>query len=233
MEIQGSRWLITGGSAGIGEAIAQLAHQRGARVVINGRNADRLQQTAERLDVEHVVGDVGTDAEAIVSNTLTKLGGLEVLINNAGWGHRMTLEELDAERFEAMWRTNVLGAALVAKHCVPALRDAGGGAIVNVASTAGKRGYATGTSYVATKFALSGMTQCWQAELRPHDIRVIQVNPSEVQTGFGGKDPQRPMVANKLFSEDIAHAVVTTLEMDNRGFVPELTVFATNPWKES
>ena len=106
----------------------------------------------------------------------------------------------------------------------------GSGQIVNVSSTAGSRGFAGGTAYVASKFALGGMTECWRAELRKHDIRVMQVNPSEVLTNFstaaGGS--QKPS-ERKLRSEEIAHAIASMLSMDDRGFTTELTVFATNP----
>lgn len=231
MKLSGSRAIVTGGSAGIGAAVAQELVARGASVVINGRDADRLSATAKRIGAESVAGDVGIDAATIVARSVEALGGLDILVNNAGWGRRMALEALDADVFEAMWRTNVLGAALMAQHCVPHLRAAGGGSIVNMASTAARRGYAQGSAYVATKFALAGLTQCWQAELRPMDIRVIQINPSEVQTGFGGSDPERPMLPHKLVAEDIAHTVIAALEMNDRGFIPELTVFATNPWQ--
>jgi len=230
MNLENSRILVTGGSAGIDRAIAEIAKSRGARVVINGRNAARPRAAAQALGIEGVGGDVGCDAEEIVARSVASLGGLDVLVNNAAWGRRMTLEELDPELFEAMWRANVLGSALMAKHCVPHLRAAGGGSIVNIASTAAKHGYAGGSAYSSTKFALASLSQCWQAELRPHDIRVIQINPSEVQTGFGGRDPNREPDPRKLLAEDIAHATIAALEMHDRGFVPELTVFATNPW---
>ena len=231
MDLTDARILVTGGSAGIGAAIARAAHERGARVVINGRDPARLREAGAELGLPTVAGDVGRDAEAIVSGTVELLGGLDVLVNNAGWGRMMPLEELDADVFEQMWRTNVLGAALMAKHAVPHLKAAGGGSVVNIASTAALRGFAGGTAYASTKFGLAGMSQCWQAELRKHDIRVIQVNPSEVQTGFGGRDPARAADPKKLASEDIAHSVLAALEMHERGFIPELTVFATNPWK--
>ena len=231
MQLQNARVLVTGGSVGIGHAIAKQALAKGARVVVNGRDAARLEAAAQELGTDAAPGDVGRDAEAIVARAVDRLGGLDVLVNNAGWGRRMPLDELDPAVFEEMWRTNVLGAALMAKHALPHLLDAGGGSIVNIASTASKRGYASGSAYASTKFALAGMTQCWQAELRPQDVRVILIQPSEVQTGFGGKDPDRPLDPNKLVSDDIAHAVVAALEMDRRGFIPELTVYATNPWK--
>jgi len=230
MKLDRARILVTGGSAGIGAAIARAAIERGAAVAINGRDEERLERAAKELRAFAVPGDVGRAAESIVARAAAELGGLNVLVNNAGWGNRMTLDELDPETFEEMWRTNVLGAALMAKHAVPHLRRAGGGSIVNMASTAARRGYAGGSAYTSTKFGLAAMTQCWQAELRPHDIRVIQINPSEVQTGFGGADPERATTPTKLVSEDIAHAVIAALEMEDRGFIPELTVFATNPW---
>lgn len=230
MKIDRARLLVTGGSAGIGYAIAELAKSRGAQVVINGRDPERLRAAAAQLDVVGVAGDVGRDAERITAESVATLGGLDVLVNNAAWGRPMTLEEFDAAAFEGMWRANVLGAALMAHHCVPHLKTAHGGSIVNVASTAAKRGYAGGMAYSSTKFALSSLSQCWQAELRPHDIRVIQINPSEVQTGFGGRDPEREKDPRKLVAEDIAHATIAALEMNDRGFVPELTVFATNPF---
>lgn len=229
------KMLVTGGSAGIGLAVAQLAKEKGAQVVINGRDEARLRRSGDALGVSTAPGDVGKPADAahMVETAAAAMGGLNVLINNAGWGVRMPLEELDPEQFEAMWRTNVLGATLVAHHAVPHLKSAGGGSIVNMASTAARSGYANGSGYCSTKFALSGLTQCWQGELRPHDIRVIQINPSEVQTGFGGRDPERELDPKKLYSEDIAHATIAALEMADRGFIPELTVFATNPWPQS
>jgi 3-oxoacyl-[acyl-carrier protein] reductase len=102
---------------------------------------------------------------------------------------------------------------------------------VNISSTAGLRGASGGTAYYASKFALRGMTECWRAELRKHNIRVVLVNPSEVLTSFAataGLDRKKEN-PTKLRSEDIAYAVKGVLEMDDRGFVPELSVFATNP----
>ncbi len=232
MKLEGARILITGGSSGIGYALAEQCTARGARVAINGRNRQRLEEAAARLSAVPIAGDVGIEEEArrIVKTATAELGGLDVLVNNAAWGARMPVEEIDAKSFLAMWQSNVLGAALMARECIPYLKE-GGGSIVNIASTAARKGYARGSAYVATKFALRGMSQCWQAELRPHDIRVILILPSEVQTPFAtGRPPT--IQPHKLIAEDIAHAVVGALEMHDRGFIPELTVFATNPWRE-
>jgi 3-oxoacyl-[acyl-carrier protein] reductase len=98
---------------------------------------------------------------------------------------------------------------------------------VNICSTASLRGAANGTAYYGSKFALRGMTECWRAELRPHNIRVFLINPSEVLTGFGGfAQTENP---TKLRPVDIARMIKGALEMEDRGFTPELTIFATNP----
>jgi 3-oxoacyl-[acyl-carrier protein] reductase len=113
-----------------------------------------------------------------------------------------------------------------AKHFIKKNR----GNIVNIGSTASHRGAPNGTAYYASKFALRGMTECWRQELRKNNIRVFLVNPSEVITSFGAaagfEQKDNP---SKLRPEDIAHAVKSVLEMEDRGFVTELTVFATNP----
>jgi len=225
--------LITGGSAGIGFDLAKLGLARGMRIAINGRDQGRLEASASELGVTAVQGDVGKASEAarIVREAVQGLGGLDVLVNNAGWGRRMPIDEIDPVEFHAIWETNVLGATLMAQAAIPHLD--GGGDIVNVASTAGGRGYPGGSAYCSTKFALRGLTQCWQAELRPRDIRVICVNPSEVQTGFGGRDPNRPMDPNKLVGVDIAESILGVLELESRALVPEYTVWATNPWKNN
>jgi len=107
------------------------------------------------------------------------------------------------------------------------------GNIINISSTAGQRGFANGTAYCASKFALHAMTECWRAELRQHNIRVMQVNPSEVITSFGepksSPTPARPDNPSKLHASDIAQLIVSMLEMEDRGFVTESTIWATNP----
>ena len=101
---------------------------------------------------------------------------------------------------------------------------------LNLASTSGMKGAATATSYSASKWAVRGISQCWQAELRPHGIRVICICPSEVQTNFGGKSGRNN--PNKLYAADIADTIMAALDMPRRALWPELAVFANNPWKE-
>lgn len=167
----------------------------------------------------------------VLIQPLAEFGGYDTLINNAGIAAFAPLVDLEAADFRRVWETNVLGAMLVGRASARHFVGTGRGHIVNVTSTASTRGFVGGTAYVASTFALSGMTECWRAELRPHNVRVMQVNPSEVITGFGEHSGLRPQAANasKLQAEDVARLIVSLLEMDDRGFVTEATVWATNP----
>ncbi|MGD1211292.1 MAG: SDR family oxidoreductase [Candidatus Acidiferrales bacterium] len=232
MNLKNAVALVTGGSRGIGRAIAQTLAASGSRVAITGRDERRLAETARALDLLPIHADVSTEAdvERTYREVLEEFGDLDILVNNAGFGVFKSLVDLGREEFEAVFATNVTGAMLMgreaAKHFVKRRR----GNIVNISSTAGLRGAANGTAYYASKFALRGMTECWRAELRKHDIRVFLVNPSEVLTSFsvvaGFEQKQNE---TKLRAEDIAYMVKAVLEMDDRGFTPELSIFATNP----
>jgi len=224
--------LITGGSAGIGRSIAQTLVAAGARVAITGRDEGRLQEAARSLGVFPIRADVSkeADVERTYREVLAKFGDLDILVNNAGIGVFKSLVDLDRASFDAVFATNVTGAMLMgreaAKHFIKRKR----GNIINVASTASMRGAPNGTAYYGSKFALRGMTECWRAELRKYNIRVMQVNPSEVLTSFAAT-AGLPQKANetKLRGEEVAHMVKAMLEMDDRGFTTEVSMFATNP----
>ena len=105
------------------------------------------------------------------------------------------------------------------------------GTIINIGSTASLKGYKNGSIYSSSKFAVRCLTQCWQAELRPFNIRVCQVNPSEVTTAFAQKDrKERTELDHKLSPTEIAHTIVSIIEMRKKGFVPEVNIWATNPF---
>lgn len=234
MKINGAKVLITGGSLGIGRVTAELLIKKGAAVLITGRNKERLDKVANKIGAIPFVADV-SDPEMINATYrfIEKTwGSFDCLINNAGIGSRFsTLAEVTEEEFLEVYQVNVIGAALMAKHAAEIFKNQNYGNIVNISSTAGRKGFERGTVYASSKFALRGMTECWQAELRKFNIRVILVNPSEVTTAFGSDERvEREEKPNRLRSQEIAHTIVSTLEMDDRGFIPEVTVFATNPW---
>ena len=107
----------------------------------------------------------------------------------------------------------------------------GSGNLINISSTSGLKGGAGSTAYSSSKFALRGMTECWRDELRRHNVRVMLVNPSEVMTSFAANAGfQQQESENKLRAQEIADAIVGALEIDDRGFIPEFAVFATNPF---
>jgi len=161
---------------------------------------------------------------------MTKFGDLDILVNNAGIGVFKPLVEFSLADFENVFATNVTGAMLMAREAAKIFIQRKRGNIVNIASTAALRGAPNGTAYYASKFALRGMTECWRAELRKYNIRVFLVNPSEVITGFATTAGfEQKVNETKLRSQEIAHIIKAALEMDDRGFTPELSVFATNP----
>jgi len=232
MNLQNAVALITGGSAGIGKAIAQTLAASGARVAITGRDQRRLDETARSLGVFPIQADVANenDVARTYREVVQKFGDLDILVNNAGFGVFKSLADFDRASFDAVFATNVTGAMLMGREAARHFIKRQRGNIVNIGSTAGLRGAANGSAYYASKFALRGMTECWRAELRRHNIRVFLVNPSEVLTNFAaaaGLSENRN--DTKLRGEDIAFVVKAILEMDDRGFAPELSIFATNP----
>ena len=157
--------------------------------------------------------------------------GLDILVNNAGFGYFAPLEEMDLAGLESVYRTNVFGAFLMAREAAKIFIDQQSGNLINISSTAGLRGGRGSTAYASSKFALRGMTECWREELRRYNVRVMLVNPSEVLTGFSTKAGyDQADSPRKLRPRDIAKAVVGALRVDDRGFVPEFSVFATNPF---
>lgn len=233
MKLEGSVALITGGGEGIGKAIAEALKDEGASVTITGRRESVLQAAAAELEVQYMVGDVGKEIDAIrtVSTVIEKHGRLDILVNNAGHGVFKPLVEMGLDELEGVYRTNVFGAFLMAREAARQFVKQGSGELINISSTSGLKGGRGSTAYSSSKFALRGMTECWRDELRRHNVRVMLVNPSEVLTDFAAKvgRPQE-YSEKKLRSEEIAAAVIGALKVDNRGFIPEFSVFATNPF---
>lgn len=232
MNIQDAKVLITGGSSGIGYATAKLLKEQGAQVVICGRYEDTIQKAAKELGVHGFEANVKNEADVkeLFKFSLDKLDGLNVVINNAALGFMSPLVETSSEDFKKIWEVNVLGAFLVGREAAKHFVDQNTGNIINISSSAGKRGYANGSTYVASKFALSGLTECWRAELRPHNVRVMQVNPSEVITDFAPKMGRTPVdTETKLKPSEIAHVILSMLTMNDVGFITETSIWATNP----
>lgn len=234
MNLQGAVALITGGSSGIGKETARVLTSKGVQTIIVSRNREKLDAVAASIGAFPIVGDVANpeDVKRIYSTILEEYGRLDILINNAGIGLGWAnLEDVSLEAMQKVYAVNVFGAMLIGQGAVRIFKEQRSGNIINIGSTASLKGYAKGTVYSSSKFALRGMTQCWQGELRPFNVRVSQMNPSEVTTAFGNASgEERAERPNRLRSADIAHQICAMLEMDDRGFIPEVTVWATNPW---
>ena len=224
--------LITGGSSGIGFAIAKSLTEAGVRVAITGRDSKKLEQAAKVLGAFPIQADAEVEADVLrtYAAVMKEFGDLDILVNNAGIGTFKTLVDMDTAGFERVFATNVTGVMMMGREAAKIFVARNRGNIVNICSTAGLRGAPGGTAYYASKFAVRGMTECWRGELRKHNIRVMLVNPSEVVTDFFAANGLTQKVSeSKLRAEEIAHVVKAALEMDDRGFIPELSVFATNP----
>jgi len=230
--MQTRRFLVTGGSQGIGAAITAQARKAGHEVIFTGRDEQRIQQVARDTGAHGLRADVAVDSDN--ARTLAfcqeRLGGLDVLINNAGLGYNAEIGALDLDAMRTLFATNVFGMVDITNRIVPLMKAQGQGDIVNIASTSGMKGGKGGTAYAGSKWAVRGISQCWQTELRPHGIRVTCVCPSEVQTTWGGKIGRNN--PNKLYAEDIAATILAGLSLPRRVLWPELAVFANNPWKE-
>jgi len=233
MELRDAVALVTGGSEGIGRAIAEALMHQGCKVTITGRREEVLKDTAEELGLDWIAGDVGNETDAIrtVSSVIERHGRLDILVNNAGYGMFKPLVDTTLDELKDMYQTNVFGTFLMAREAAKQFIKQGSGELINISSTSSLKGSSGRTAYGSSKFALRGMTECWRDELRRLDVRVMLVNPSEVMTDFAAKaGVERERSDKKLRPKEIADAIVGALKVDARGFIPEFSVFATNPF---
>lgn len=234
MDLNNARVILTGGSSGLGKAMCKLLIEKGAKLVITGRDKEKLTAVAKELGALAFHADVSQqdDVKATYEFAQEKLGGLDIMINNAGIGaNRQPLDELDIQEMRKVYDVNVFGAAMMGVEAAKIFKKQKAGNIVNIASTASINGYEGGSIYSSSKFALRGLSANWQADLRRFNVRVFNINPSFVPTAFNNETrEEREEEANKLTATEIAHAVVAALEMDERGYIPDLSVHATNPF---
>lgn len=234
MELKEAKVIVTGGTTGIGYETAKQLREAGAEVVICGRDEKTVAAVCQDIDVYGIQTDVSHEADIIrlFDYAREKMGTVNVLINNAGVGGDFAeLTDITAASFQRVWEINVKGLFLAGREAAKIFKENNYGNIINIGSTAALKGFAKGSTYVASKFAVSGLTECWRAELRPHNVRVMQVNPSEVITEFYDKMGWTPQnVEKKLKPSEIAHTMVSMLKMSDIGFIPDAAIWATNPW---
>ncbi len=181
--LDGKVALVTGGGTGIGAAIAACFVQAGATVAVSGRTADRLSVSAARTGAHPIAADVSQEAavQLLFQQIESRFGGLDILVNNAGvTGPVSRAEDLDLAQWDDTMASNVRGTILCIKYAVPLMRRRGGGAIVNMSSLMGLRGYPMRSAYTATKFAVVGITEAVAQEVGVDNIRVNALCPGAV-----------------------------------------------------
>jgi NAD(P)-dependent dehydrogenase (short-subunit alcohol dehydrogenase family) len=180
--LEGKVVLVTGGSSGIGKAIALRAREAGARVAITGRREALVAEAAEKLDVLGIPGDVCRrgDAERTVAECAEKLGGLTTLVNNAGVIGTGATADTPVEEWERLMRINLDGTVNMCRASLDLLKGAQGASIVNVSSVCGNRPFAQITAYCVSKAAVEMYTKCLALELAPDNVRVNAIAPGVV-----------------------------------------------------
>ncbi len=223
--------LISGASRGIGEATARLLHQKGYAVGLMARDGARLEALARELGegALPLPGDVRRreDWEMAVARMEEAFGGLFALVNNAGIGLMKPVAELSEEEVREVLEVNLLGPFLGLKAALPLLLRSRG-VVVNVGSLAGKNPFKGGAAYNASKFGLLGLMGAAMLELREMGVRVVNVLPGSVDTGFAGNPVGQSW---KLAPEDVARAILFALEMPERALLSEIELRPTRPAK--
>jgi 3-oxoacyl-[acyl-carrier protein] reductase len=219
--------LVTGGSRGIGRAIALRLAKLGASVAICGRDVKMLAATEAELKrsgspAHSQVADVSQSADVttLVDKTQTALGPISILVNNAGIGLFGPAHEKTEADWDRVLNTNLKSVFLVSRVVAPSMIQRSAGDIINIGSLAGRNAFAGGGIYCASKWGLQGLSACMAEDLREHGIRVSVVSPGSVATAFstrGSKDP-----AKVLSPEDVAHAVEMIVTQSPQSFLSEI-----------
>lgn len=219
--------LVTGGSRGIGRAIAQRLAALGASVAICGRGRAALEDSAAALKkigakAFFQVADVTSAAQVaeLVSDAELALGPIAILVNNAGMGLFGPAHEKTEAEWDRVLDTNLKSVFLMSRVMAPLMIRRGSGDIINISSLAGRNIFAGGGIYCASKWGLMGLSGCMAEDLRDHGIRVSVICPGSVATEFSGRGPKD--AAKALQAEDVAHAVEAIVTQRPGSFLSEV-----------
>ena len=219
--------LVTGGSRGIGRAIALRLAAMGASVAICGRDLKALQSVEAELSgrtarVFSQVADVtrSADVASLLAKTGAALGPVSILVNNAGVGGFGPAHEKSEEDWDRVLNTNLKSVFLVSRAVAPSMIRAGRGDIINISSLAGRNAFAGGGLYCASKWGVQGLSACMAEDLREHGIRVSVICPGSVATEFSGRGPKDP--SKVLAADDVAHAVAMVVTQGPQSFLSEI-----------
>lgn len=237
MKLESAHCIVTGGTEGIGRAIAAALGARGARVTVGARTAANVERVVEDLAGSGVQA-AGTNCDVsdedsvarFVAFARERFGPVDVLVNNAGLGHMGPVDAIPVHHFDETMAVNVRGVFLMTRAVLPDMKGRGRGHIVNIASLAGRNPVPGGAVYAASKHAVLGFSKSLLLEVRRHGIRVIAVCPGSVVTPFfdkAGMELENP--ESKLQPDDVAAVVLQALELPDRATVSELDIRPSNP----
>jgi 3-oxoacyl-[acyl-carrier protein] reductase len=228
--------IVTGGSRGIGLAVARSLLAEGVHVTITGRDEAALLQAHKQLEgagpglVETQQADVRRygDMERTVATAVARFGGLDVLVNNAGVGSFVNVMDMSPDQWAEVIETNLSGVFNASHAALPRLRERGGGFIINISSLASKSAFAGGAAYCASKSGLNAFSEALMQEVRYDNIRVSCVMPGSVATGFSGGAETRG-ADWKLAPEDVAEVVLNLLRQHPRGLASRVEIRPSKP----
>jgi NAD(P)-dependent dehydrogenase (short-subunit alcohol dehydrogenase family) len=234
--LQGKVAVVTGGSRGIGFAIAHVLAAEGVKVAITGLSESHLADARLKLErlnpngVETTRADVRryADIDQAIASVVRRFGGLDILVNNAGVGVFTNVAEMTPVQWADVIDTNLSGVFNACHVALPHLRRRGGGFIINISSLAGKNPFAGAAAYCASKAGLNAFSEALMQEVRYDDIRVSYVMPGSVATGFGGGDPTKGDDW-KISPEDVAAVVVNLLRHDPRSLPSRVELRPSKP----
>jgi 3-oxoacyl-[acyl-carrier protein] reductase len=236
--LRGQVALVTGGSRGIGQAIASALVAEGVHVAVTGKDESHLSAARSRIEgagpgsVETLRADVRNyaDVERAVTATVARFGSLGIVVNNAGVGIFADVADMTPAQWSEVIDTNLTGVFHVCHAAIPHLRRAGGGFIVNISSLAGKNAFVSAAAYCASKAGLNAFSEALMQEVRYDNIRVSYVMPGSVATGFSGGDEARG-ADWKIAAADVAEVVLNLLRHNPRSLPSRVELRPSKPRK--
>ncbi|MCG7408222.1 3-ketoacyl-ACP reductase [Paenibacillus sp. ACRRX] len=238
MDLKNKAAIITGAGKGIGRAIAVSLAKEGTHLGLIARTTSDLEALRSELTEQYGIRvslatadiSVQEEAERAVASLIEELGTVDILINNAGVAKFGTLVDMDPQEWERIIRINLMGTYYVTRAALPTMIANNIGNVINVASTAGERGFATGSAYNASKFAVMGMTEALMQEVRKYNIRVVALTPSTVNTDLARDAGLKTDDGDSIMQpEDVAELALATLKLPQRVFVKTAGIWSTNP----
>jgi NAD(P)-dependent dehydrogenase (short-subunit alcohol dehydrogenase family) len=239
VDYKGKTAVVTGGTKGIGRAIAGALAGEGMNVCVGARSLDEVKQAVRELEGTGSAGATGAacdvrvyeEVEALLAHAAEEFGGVDVLVNNAGVGLFKPVEETSPEEFRAVLETNLFGVFYACRAAIPEMRRRGGGYIINVSSLAGANPHPGMAAYNASKFALNGFSEALMQEVRYDRIKVSYVMPGSVNTEFGGGTVSEER-SWQLQPEDVARVVLDLLRHDERSLPSRVEIRPSMPPKK-